>query len=337
MQGDFFLTQWVFLGMRWLFENLTGENIALTVVISTLLIRAITVFGDIKSRKSSLKMQGVQPQLDRIRKKYEKDPEKMNRETQKVMRENGVSMFGGCLPMLITMPLFFVFIAAFRQWGNEMLVRLIVTLEENEEAGIEMFKNFRFLWVNNIWMADSGTQPVVMTAQNFLAKANNLPRLLYFKENPAAAELFTQLGFFIKNADGTYAISNIAEMLKAGGATETLANEIIARYNDVMEPCINLYAGHNNGWFIFPLLCGGTTWLSTWVMQRNQPQSDATASSNKMMQYLMPAMTFFFCLSTNAAFALYWTISNLVSMVTTFFINRAFAKQQKKTVEGEAE
>ena len=48
-------------------------------------------------------------------------------------------------------------------------------------------------------------------------------------------------------------------------------------------------------------------------------------------------MTFFFCLSTNAAFALYWTISNLVSMVTTFFINRAFAKQQKKTVEGEAE
>lgn len=254
----------------------------------------------------------------------------MNRETQKVMRENGVSMFGGCLPMLITMPLFFVFIAAFRQWGNEMLVRLIVTLEENEEAGIEMFKNFRFLWVNNIWMADSGTQPVVMTAQNFLAKANNLPRLLYFKENPAAAELFTQLGFFMKNADGTYAISNIAEMLKAGGATETLANEIIARYNDVMAPCVNLYAGHNNGWFIFPLLCGGTTWLSTWVMQRNQPQSDATASSNKMMQYLMPAMTFFFCLSTNAAFALYWTISNLVSMVTTFFINRAFANSRRK-------
>ena len=74
MQGDFFLTQWVFLGMRWLFENVTGESIALTVVISTLIIRTITIFGDIKSRKSSLKMQAVQPQLDRIQKKYEKDP-----------------------------------------------------------------------------------------------------------------------------------------------------------------------------------------------------------------------------------------------------------------------
>ena len=41
----------------------------------------------------------------------------------------------------------------------------------------------------------------------------------------------------------------------------------------------------------------------------------------------MPAMTFFFCLSTNAAFALYWTVSNVISMLTTFFINKGFAKQ----------
>ena len=46
-----------------------------------------------------------------------------------------------------------------------------------------------------------------------------------------------------------------------------------------------------------------------------------------MMTWLMPAMTFFFCLSTNAAFALYWTVSNVISMLTTFFINKGFAKQ----------
>ena len=323
MQGDFFLTQWVFLGMRWLFENVTGESIALTVVISTLIIRVITIFGDIKSRKSSLKMQAVQPQLDRIQKKYEKDPEKLNRERQKIMRENNVSMFGGFLPMLITMPLFFVFIAAFRQWGNEMMVRLIVALQENEEAGLKMFENFRFLWVNNIWMADSGLQPVISTAQNFLAQANELPRLLYFRDNPAAVELFERLGFFVQDGNGGYALA-------------TLTEEVVAKYNEVMAPCVNLYAGYNNGWFIFPLLCGGTTFLSTWIMQRNQPQNNsAAAGSNKMMQWLMPAMTFVFCLTSNAAFALYWTVSNLVSMVTTFFINRSFAKKSE-LLEGQA-
>lgn len=42
------------------------------------------------------------------------------------MKEKGVSMWGSCLPMLITMPLFFCFIAAFRYWGYEMNLRLLV-------------------------------------------------------------------------------------------------------------------------------------------------------------------------------------------------------------------
>lgn len=68
MHNDFFLTQWVFLGMRWLYESVTAQNIALTVIISTILIKAITVIGDIKSRKSSAKMQTIQPQMDKLRK-----------------------------------------------------------------------------------------------------------------------------------------------------------------------------------------------------------------------------------------------------------------------------
>ena len=88
---------------------------------------------------AAMKMAAVQPQLDKLRKKYEKDPQRLNTEQQKLMRENGVSMFGGCLPMLITMPLFFIFIAAFRQWGNEMMVRLILTLDDNKDKGIELF------------------------------------------------------------------------------------------------------------------------------------------------------------------------------------------------------
>ena len=142
MQGDFFITQWAFLGMRWLYEALTNESIILTIIISTLFIRLLTVFGDIRSRKSSMKMAAVQPQLDKLKKKYEKDPQRLNAEQQKFMRENGVSMFGGCLPMLITMPLFFIFIAAFRQWGNEMMVRLILTLDDNKDKGIELFQTF---------------------------------------------------------------------------------------------------------------------------------------------------------------------------------------------------
>ena len=306
--------------MRWLYESLTNENIVLTIVISTLVIRGLSVFGDIRSRKSSMKMAAIQPQLDKLRKKYEKDPQRLNTEQQKLMREQGVSMFGGCLPMLITMPLFFIFIAAFRQWGNEMMVRLIIALDDNKDKGIELFQSFKFFWVNNIWMPDNGFSPVIATAKEFFGATNaKLPQLLYFQEHPEALQRFVDMGFFVKNGN-TYAMA-------------TLTEDLTARYSALMQPCADLYKGMNNGWFVFPVLAGVTTYLSTWIMQKNQPKSDATASTNKMMNWLMPIMSFVFCLQYNASFAVYWTFSNIFSLGTSLLINRSFAKQSAALTE----
>ena len=320
MAEDFFLTKWAFLGMRWLYEVLTNENIVLTIIIATLTIRLLTVLGDIRSRKSSIKMAAIQPQLDKVKKKYANDPQKLNAESQKIMRENGASMFGGCLPMLITMPLFFIFIAAFRQWGNEMMVRLILTLDDNKEKGVELFQTFKFFWVNNLWMPDNGFSPVIATATEFFGKANaTLPKLLYFKDHPEALQRFVDLGFFIKDGS-TYTLAAVSDQLSAS-------------YNAIMAPCAELYQGYNNGWFIFPILAGGSTYLSTWIMQKNQPKSDATASTNKIMNWLMPAMSFVFCLQYNASFAVYWTFSNIFSLGTSLLINRSFAKKQAAVME----
>lgn len=305
--------------MRWLYEVLTNENIVLTVLISTIIIRGLSVFGDIKSRRSSLRMQAVQPELNRIQKKYKDNPEKLAQEQRKFMKENNVSVFGGCLPMLITMPLFFIFIAAFRQWGNEMLVRLILAMEENGETGLQMFEKFRFLWINNIWQPDNGFRPVVMAANEFFSRANEqLPRLLYFEENPAALQKFLDLGFFVQEGNS----------FKLAAYTEELA----ARYNEILAPCMNLYAGKNNGWFILPLLAGGAMWLSSTIMTRSQKtandQDNPAGNSMKIMNWLFPIMSAWFCLSYNAAFALYWTVSSVLSILTTLIINRVFKKEQ---------
>lgn len=313
--------------MRWLFEHVTGESIALTVVISTLFIRLITVIGDIKSRKSSMKMQAIQPQMEKIQKKYQNDPQRLNLETQKLMKANGVSMFGGCLPMLLTMPLFFIFIAAFRQWGYEMMVKLIVTLNENQEAGIEMFSRWKFLWINNMWMPDNGFKPVISSAAEFLNSQTGIQNLIYFSENPAALNLFENLGFFVKNADGSYAIAQLTE-------------ELVAKYDAIVAPCVEVYKGYNNGWFILPVVSAASTWLSMWLSQKSMQQgqdpekakANPAAGSMQVMNWMMPIMSFVFCLTSNAAFALYWTVSNIATLATTFLINKSFAS--KKNAQG---
>ena len=314
MQGDFFLTQGVFYFMRWLFESVTGQSIVLTVVISTVLIRALTLIGDIKSRQSTIKMQAIQPQLNKLQKKYQNDPQRFQREQSKLMKENNVSMFGGCLPMLFTLPLFFVFIAAFRQWGEEMQIKVLYEMAAgNTEAGLTLFKSFRFGWIYNMWQADSGMASIVPDATT-LFSGTSVHRLFYFAEHPEAAELFVQKGFFVVDASSKYGYA-VAEITDAFKET----------YNTLMQPCADLYAGHNNGWFVLPLLCCGSQVLATWVMQKGQPKSDdnnSAAGTSKVMMWIMPLITLFYCLRTNSAFAMYWTVSSLLSMVTTMAINK---------------
>lgn len=295
--------------MKWVHANITGNQIVLTIIVCTVLLKLITVFSDIKSRKYSMKMNAIQPEIKRLQKKYQNDPKKMQAEQSKLMKKSGVSMMGGCLPMLIMMPLFFCFIAAFRYWGHEQMVKVI--LELNETGDSQLFDSFRFLWINNIWRPDNGTMSVIISAEDFLSNAE-IPKLLYFQQNPDALAIFQKLGF----------------LSESGGLVE-LTDEVIARYNDLVAPLVAKYAGYNNGWFILPVLAAGMNFLTQWIMTRGQaaPNSDDPAQkSGKMMMYIFPIMSFIFCLTSNAAFGVYWVISSLTSLITNLILNKKFPR-----------
>ena len=77
-------------------ENKEGLSYVLAIFIFTLIIRLLILPLNIKSTKSNAKMQEIQPELKKIQAKYANDPQKMQLETSKLMKENNVSMFGGC-------------------------------------------------------------------------------------------------------------------------------------------------------------------------------------------------------------------------------------------------
>ena len=262
-----------------------------------------------------MKMQAIQPEIQRLQKKYKDDPQRMNREQQKLMKERGVSMWGSCLPMLITMPLFFCFIAAFRFWGYEMTLRLIT--EEADQA-MELFKSFKFLWVNNIWQPDNGLSAVVQSGQSFLATPD-LANLLFLKDNTEVWQKLMDMGI----AARSYFVDNNGVMQQT---YRFLTSEsAIAAYNQAVQPFLDLYAGYNNGWFILPILSGVSQFFASWLMQRNQPKTDnPAAGSGKMMMYIFPIMSFVFCLSYNAAFAIYWTLSSVLMLLVNLYMNKKY-------------
>jgi len=294
--------------MKWVYGNV--ESVFLTILICTLILRCLTVFSDIKTRKSSAAMAAIQPELQKIQKKYGNDPQKAQMMQSKLMKERGVSMWGSCLPMLITMPLFFCFIAAFRFWGYEETIRLLVS-----ENPVELLESYKFLWVNNIWQPDSGLAPVIQEGAKFLA-TKDLDQLLFLKDNIEVWEKLVDIGIAANN-NGVYTFLN----------TESA----IAAYDAAVKPLMDVYAGHNNGWFILPVLAGASNFLSSWIMQKGQPQNDAAASTNKMMMYMFPIMSVWICLTYNSSFAIYWILTSVMMTIVNLILNKKFPRTPVST------
>lgn len=91
--------------MSW-FYSYVG-NWGLAIILLTLLVRLVVLPFNVASFKSMKKMQKIQPLMQSIREKYKDDPTTQQREIMAVMKENKVNPLGGCLPMLLQMPVFF--------------------------------------------------------------------------------------------------------------------------------------------------------------------------------------------------------------------------------------
>lgn len=106
-----------------------GTSYVLAIFIFTLAIRLLILPLNIKSAKSTQKMQEIQPELKKIQKKYANDPQKLQMETSRLMKESGASYMGSCLPMLLPLPILFALYYVFRaiDSGDQVVSFLWIT------------------------------------------------------------------------------------------------------------------------------------------------------------------------------------------------------------------
>lgn len=107
----------LFIWLRWTYnaKYIGIRNWGWAIVVQTIIINLALLPLRVSSMKSALKMQRIQPQMNAIKEKYKKygmrDPrrQEMNTEIGEMMKREGVSPVGGCLPMLIQMPFLFAY------------------------------------------------------------------------------------------------------------------------------------------------------------------------------------------------------------------------------------
>ncbi len=100
----------------WMFKKIhtVVPNYGLVLIIFALIIKIITMPLTNKSFKSMKRMQALQPKMNELKEKYGKDPQRLNKETMKLYKEEGVNPMGGCLPIVLQMPLLFALYTVFR-------------------------------------------------------------------------------------------------------------------------------------------------------------------------------------------------------------------------------
>jgi len=110
-------------------------NFAAAIIVLTIIIKALLWPLQNKATDSMRKMAALSPRMTELREKYKDDPTKMNQELMKLYKDYGVNPFGGCLPMLIQIPIFFGF---YSMLGTAIELR-----------------NSSFLWVHDLSQPDT--------------------------------------------------------------------------------------------------------------------------------------------------------------------------------------
>jgi len=100
-----FLSKPFFRVMLWIYDFV--GNWGWAIILFTLLVKLILFPLSYKGMMSMNKMRDLAPKMKELKEKYGKDPAKMNQQTMQLYKKHGANPMGGCLPMLLQIPVFF--------------------------------------------------------------------------------------------------------------------------------------------------------------------------------------------------------------------------------------
>ena len=93
------------------FHGYTG-NYGVAIILLTIITKVLFFPLTLKSMTSMRAMQTLQPQVNALRSKYKSDPQRLQQETMELYRANKVNPLGGCLPMVVQIPIFYALYVA---------------------------------------------------------------------------------------------------------------------------------------------------------------------------------------------------------------------------------
>lgn len=299
-------------------------NIGLSIILFTLVVYLLMTPLQIKQQKFSKLNAVMQPEIQKIQKKYngKKDQDSMmkqNEEISAVYQKYGVSPTGSCVQLLIQMPvLLALYQVIYHIPGYITGVRNVFTGLTAKIMSVDGFGSIisQFLTDNKITMTG-------ITANTEFTKATTIDFL--YKLSPSQLEKFSQISDFGGFSDlfdkvaqqtshmNTFLNLNISDtplaIIKSGMAQGGAAGYLLV-FSAVMVPIL--------------------AWLTQWMNYKLMPQPkqapnsepSAMEASMKSMNTFMPIMSAVFCFTFPVGIGIYWVIGAVIRCIQQLVINR---------------
>lgn len=310
--SNWFLIGWIakLLGyiMNWIFEGINAigiPNIGVAIILFTIITKALMIPLSIKQQKYSKLQSIMQPELQMITEKYKGKQDNASvmaqqQEMRDLYAKYGTSPTGGCLQLLIQMPILFALYQVIyhlpgyitRLFGYYEVVADKLMAIPGYAANEEFIK-----------MAAQNT----VTKAELLAEKTSIIDVLY---NFTQEEWQQFLNLF-NRPELTSAYEGVAENINK--VNSFLGIDLTLTPMEQLWPAV-----------FIPILSGVLQWLSTKLMQTQMPSNgkeDSAQSMTKSMNVIFPIMSVVFCFMFSSGLGIYWVASSGVQVIIQLIVN----------------
>lgn len=354
---------WIGKVIQWLIEGIgiMGVGIIVFTLILKTIVLPLDVYSRISTKKQSLIMKKMRPQMEKLQKQYANDEQMYNQKVMELQKANGYSIFGACLPMIVSLVIFIYIFNAFSTYSqysnlstyNNMVeaynqsVQTYVISDDNPDGFLILGKDpatdelgyyvdfdaFKKVYTDAGNTLDANYDSLKESEKKIIVRdfVRNIAREAaadYYRNNTTdflwVKNLWYPDSMFNKEVPDFEKFSTT--VTRAVGSVIDASYEL--SYNEVTYNLSTEKQAYN-GYFVLIILAIGLMFLQQFITMRSQKDAnelstvDGTgATTNKMMMVMMPIIYGLFSFLYSAAFSIYMITNTIYSLITMVIINK---------------
>ncbi len=299
-------------------------NYGWSLIIFTVLIKLVILPLALKQQKSTTKMQQLQPKVEEVKEKYKYDQQKMSEETMKLYKEYGVNPAGGCLPLLIQMPILFGLyrviyqpLTYMKHLSNEAILKAIGMTDFSKITNLTGSWNKLVTNADNWAIISKFVEKIGIEGD----KLSNAQRQLQIVLAETVDKLFINFDFLGINLAEAPSIRKIS-ILWLVPIIATVTTYFSTKITTMMANSDKKKAEKKSE---EPVKKARV--LSPDQKQTSNSGTDTAESMTKSMSLMMPLMTLWITFTMPATLGLYWIVSNILALLQTVALNGYYKKK----------